>query len=199
MNRNAEEIRSRLTVREVAERYGFPPDRSGNINCLFHAGDHQASLHIYPGGSGWHCFGCGAGGSVIDFVMLLFNEPFSAALERLNDDFCLGLELGRTMTHRQRRERRSAVMAAREWEKRLQDAEDRCGCLDCLYVVADAMLRNYQPSSPAEITPGFAWALREIGRIKYDLLSAEEERWKLERTPKGPGVGKRDLSDPGAL
>jgi DNA primase len=87
----AGKIRQMLTAREVAERYGFSPDRHGFIQCPFHAGDRHGSLKLYEGSGGFHCFGCGAGGSVIDFTMRLYGITFRQAVVRLNSDFGLGL------------------------------------------------------------------------------------------------------------
>lgn len=88
---DAAAVKERLTMREVAELYGFHPNRAGFIQCPFHSGDKHGSLKIYPGAGGWHCFGCGAGGSVIDFVARLFDIGFSNACDKLNADFSLGL------------------------------------------------------------------------------------------------------------
>lgn len=87
----AQEIRSRISADDVARHYGFEPNRSGFIKCPFHQGDHTASLKLYPGTGGFHCFGCGAHGSVIDFVMKLFDLSFPQAVVRLSSDFNLGL------------------------------------------------------------------------------------------------------------
>lgn len=87
----AEEIKERLTMLEVAEYYGFQVNRSGFIKCPFHSGDHTASLKLYDGTGGFYCFGCGAHGTVIDFVMRLFNLNFKQAVLRINSDFHLGL------------------------------------------------------------------------------------------------------------
>lgn len=183
MNRNAEAIKERLTAREVAERYGFQVNRGGCIQCPFHAGDRQASLHIYPGKGGWHCFGCGKGGSVIDFVMCLFGCTFSDAVARLNDDFSLGLQLGRQSTLRERRASQTALLARRKRAERLREAQDACDKLDCLYTLADAFKRMYIPTDSEHILPGYAWAVKNIDQLKYDLLLAEERRWELEQTP----------------
>lgn len=86
----AAEIKERLTARQVIEAYGFHPNRAGYIQCPFHAGDRHGSLKIYDGDkTGWHCFGCGAGSTVIDFVMKLFNINFRQACLRLDADFSL--------------------------------------------------------------------------------------------------------------
>lgn len=87
----ASEIKSRVSMLDVIERYGYETNRSGFMRCPFHQGDHTASLKVYPGERGWHCFGCGRGGSVIDFVMELFGISFSQAIVRINSDFSLGL------------------------------------------------------------------------------------------------------------
>ena len=89
-NSAAEEIKELLTMDQVARRYGFTPNRAGYICCPFHK-EKTASLKIYPGNGGWHCFGCGAGGSVINFVMKLFGLSFPQAVVRLSSDFRLGL------------------------------------------------------------------------------------------------------------
>lgn len=88
----ADEIKQRLSMDEVVKRYGFTPKQPGNyICCPFH-NEKTPSLKVYSQpGRGWMCFGCGKGGTVIDFVMNLYKIPFSAAVVRLNADFRLGL------------------------------------------------------------------------------------------------------------
>ena len=58
----AAEIKMRVSMRDICERYGLNVNGAGFINCPFHSGDNTASLKIYRGNKGWHCFGCGAGG-----------------------------------------------------------------------------------------------------------------------------------------
>ena len=87
----AAEIKRALPARDVLEHYGFHPGRTGFLQCPFHQGDKHGSLKVYDGERGWHCFGCGRGGSVIDFVMELFGIGFREACLRLNEEFHLGL------------------------------------------------------------------------------------------------------------
>lgn len=84
-----ERLREQLPMIQVAERYGFPVKR-GYLLCPFHT-EKTPSLKLYPGDRGWWCFGCGVGGSVIDFAMLLFGLTPLEAAKRLDADFCLGL------------------------------------------------------------------------------------------------------------
>lgn len=87
------QIKESLTMKEVAERYGFEVNR-GVMLCPFHNDSHP-SLKIYPGSRGWHCFVCNEGGSVIDFVSKLFSINARQAAIRLDNDFHLGLSTER--------------------------------------------------------------------------------------------------------
>lgn len=113
----ASEIKGRLTSQEVFEFYGFQPDRSGFLQCPFHQGDRHGSLKVYEGDRGWHCFGCGRGGSVIDFVMELFGLSFHEACRKLNEDFRLGLT--------DQRPSRAEITAWRRARRREAEARDR--------------------------------------------------------------------------
>ena len=86
----ASEIKRILTMQEIVEFYGFEVSRSGFMKCPFHSGDNTASLKVYPGPGGFHCFGCKAHGTVIDFVMRLYDLNFRQAVLRINADFHLG-------------------------------------------------------------------------------------------------------------
>ena len=91
-----EEVKARVNLIDVARTYGFNPNRAGFICCPFHH-EKTPSLKFNTNGR-WHCFGCGAGGDAIDFVAQLFQTSKWAALDRLNSDFFLGLDLHRKAT-----------------------------------------------------------------------------------------------------
>lgn len=86
----AQIIRQSVTMREMAEKYGFDIDRKGFISCPFH-GEKTSSLKVYEGCKGFACYGCNVSGSVIDFVINLFNISFTDAMIRISNDFNLGL------------------------------------------------------------------------------------------------------------
>ena len=83
-----DEIKERLSMKDVVEMYGYEPSRSGFISCPFHQED-TASLKIYD--KSFYCYGCGAGGDLIKFVARLFNLTNSQAAIRLDYDFRLNL------------------------------------------------------------------------------------------------------------
>lgn len=100
-------------MEDVARHYGYEVGRANFMRCPFHSGDRTASLKIYPGRGGFHCFGCGAHGSVIDFVMQAFGVNFQQAILRLNADFMLGLT-----EHKPSRVQVSEIARKREQEAR---------------------------------------------------------------------------------
>ena len=75
----AQIIRDSVDMNTVLSLYGYHTNRSGFLCCPFH-GEREGSLKVYPGNGGWHCFGCGRGGSVIDFVMEHENCDFRTAV-----------------------------------------------------------------------------------------------------------------------
>ena len=70
--------------------YGYHANRQGFMCCPFH-GERAGSLKVYTDGRGWHCFGCGRGGSVIDFVMEHENCDFRTAVIAVDQALHLGL------------------------------------------------------------------------------------------------------------
>ena len=87
---------------QILNLYGYRA-KHGFMPCPFH-GEKIASLRVYKGTGGWHCFGCGKGGSVIDFVMEQEGCGFATAV--LAIDRALGLRLMDPHEHPQDAENR---------------------------------------------------------------------------------------------
>ena len=78
-----------MPVPLAAERYGLLADHRGMVRCPFHD-DRHPSLKLYE--DHFYCFGCGAGGSVVDLTMRLFDlQPYEAAC-KLAEDFGVDTE-----------------------------------------------------------------------------------------------------------
>lgn len=110
-----QEVRGRVSALDVARRYGFEPNRAGFICCPFHR-EKTPSLKLYPGTGGFHCFGCGAGGSVIDFTAQLFGLDSMGAVRRLNADFGLCLPIDRQPTWVEKQAARRRMEVAESYE-----------------------------------------------------------------------------------
>lgn len=82
-----EEIKSRISVDELLKDYlKLQSAGSGSYKaiCPFHS-DKNPSLMISPQRGFWHCFGCGVGGDIFDFLMKIENISFAEALKILAD------------------------------------------------------------------------------------------------------------------
>lgn len=81
-------ILAALEVKDVMEHYGVSFNSNGFAVCPFHS-EKTASLSVKN--NRFKCFGCGAGGNVIDFVMLYHDMAFKDAMIRLDNDFRLNI------------------------------------------------------------------------------------------------------------
>lgn len=160
----AEQIKATLCMREVGEKYGYYANRAGYICCPFHK-EKTPSLMLYSTpGRGWHCFGCGAGGSPIDFVMQLFHINFRQAVLRMNYDFQLGLTTEkadiRTQTDiakkRQEEMRRNQLFAKEYTEK-----------TNLFRLLWDAKKRLAPASPSEEWHPLYVMACHELPQLEY--------------------------------
>jgi len=185
MNNYAEEIRNAVTARELFEFYGFAVNRSGFVCCPLH-GEKTPSLKIYPGAGGWKCFGCGAGSSVIDFVMMYFGLSFVDAEKKINEDFRLGLPIGEKLTSEQQKdadrkaaERRRKQMERQEEYERLKTAYNVA--LDN-WIILDKMRRDNIPKSPDEpFSNAYVCAVTWIDDAGAVLDEATDRLLKFEK------------------
>ena len=72
-------IKQDLPMRDVCGQYHINVGRNGKALCPFHS-DHRPSMQVYPNDGGFHCFVCGANGSVIDFIQRMENVSFGEAV-----------------------------------------------------------------------------------------------------------------------
>ena len=117
------EIKETIPMREAVNFYGYEPNRAGFVRCPFHS-EKTPSMKIYP--RTFHCFGCGAHGSVIDFVSQLFGLDPLGAVKRLAADFKIDLKLEHPPDRPQVDKLREARRLFTEWRERTLNAIDRC-------------------------------------------------------------------------
>ena len=76
------EVKEFLTAKQVAESYGLQVKRNGMACCPFH-NDKHPSMKI---DKTYHCFACGVGGDVIDYVSRMYGlSQYKAALKLIED------------------------------------------------------------------------------------------------------------------
>ena len=130
-----EQVKSRLDILTVMERYGVYANNKGYACCPFH-GEKTPSFRAFTSDNGFYCFGCGVGGTVIDFVMNMYNLNGIDAAKKLNIDFHLNLIPSEKMTfedyERSRREAekrekdKQLINDFKEWEESAFRAVSNC-------------------------------------------------------------------------
>lgn len=88
MRYSGEQLEQLANKVDIVELIGQTEDlqRRGQnyfIKCPFHDNDDTPSLCINPETNKWHCFGCGAGSSIFDWVMHKDNINFVDAVEKI--------------------------------------------------------------------------------------------------------------------
>ncbi len=130
-----DQIKTTITPRQAAERYGLTVGKNGMTCCSFHD-DRHPSMKLND--TYYYCFGCGANGDVIDFTAKLFRISNSDAAQKLAQDFGITTK-------------RPSIFAKLKHYETLIEQEKHCFRVlsDYLYILRDWKER-YAPKTPEE-------------------------------------------------
>ena len=172
-----EAVKTNVTPRMAAERYGLRVSRSGMVRCLFHD-DATPSMKLYD--DHYHCFGCQETGDVIHLTAKLFGVTDQEAANKLAEDFGVQNE-------------KTSILAKLH---RLQEqAEQEKLCLrvlrDYLHLLEEWRTK-YAPKTPEEAPDDrFVEALQMYDCIEYLLDTLKtgkpEERAEVMKSLLGDG------------
>src|SRR5882724_3913721 len=81
-----EEIKAKLNIADIIGEYVQLKKVGANYRarCPFHQ-EKTPSFYVTPSRQMWHCFGCGLGGDVFEFVKQIEAVDFPEALQKLAD------------------------------------------------------------------------------------------------------------------
>ncbi len=155
----------RLTKRSGANLFGL---------CPFHS-EKTPSFSVSPDKQIYHCFGCGKGGSVINFIMEIENLSFPDAVEFLARRCGMEVPDDREDEGRKKRERLLALNkeAARFFHEKLKEpsgapARDYVAKRGLSPTVVKNFGLGYAPESWYELTN----AMKAKGYTDYELVTA---------------------------
>jgi len=166
-----EEVKQRLSMRQVAEYYGCRVNRSGFCLCPFHA-EKSPSMKIYSNDKGYYCFACGEGGDVIKFVGDLYNLKNEEACKRLIDDFSLPIRV-EDLSYREKRERSKRHEEYKQMQKFKAEA----------YAVLKGYWILLCEAAQDFASPHFEEAMQELSIVEYRLECLREcpEKYRADR------------------
>ncbi len=146
-----EEIKSRLNVVDVVQDFVQLKKAGTNYKglCPFHS-EKSGSFMVSPTKQIWHCFGCGLGGDVFEFIKQIENIEFAEALKILADR--AGVELKKPTFEQIQGDKKKDVLyeintqAAKYFAKVLWESNAGAEALDYLRRrgLTDQTIKNWQ-------------------------------------------------------
>lgn len=175
-----ETVLSNVSMRDIAEKIGLAVNRSGYAKCPFHD-EKTASLRLYDGKDGWYCFGCHAGGDVINFVMRYYGLKYRDALVWLSNAFCLRFS---SPVHSSRLEaeksKRSGFLLERTRKRKANALRDINGRYAEACIRRHRLMRWKLDMKPFSML--WTYAVQELPLVEIELDEMYEEMIALERS-----------------
>ena len=157
-------VKSSISTREAAQRYGVEVNRHGKALCPFHNDCHPS---LFVDDDHYHCFACGEHGDVIDFTSKLHGLSLYDAAKKLAYDFSITQDKPPDKAVQEKLNKKSEAQRLREDEKL---------CISALmeyYKLLQEWMILYAPKTP-EDTPHdrFIQACHWLSYVEYlvDLL-----------------------------
>ena len=174
----AQEITDRVSMNDILAQCGLEPNNHGFICCPFH-NEKTPSFKVYKDGTRFKCFGCGEGGSVIDFAMKYYNLSFKQVIIKLNYDFNIGLPIGRKIStseaeqiRKVESERKVRLAIEKANRQRKTDVRD---ALEDKYAQYHIAISDFTPKTPdEEINLKYVEGIQNISYIGYLLDNFDE-------------------------
>jgi len=167
-------IKETLKIVDVMAFYGIEVRRGNKALCPLH-NEKSPSFTIYSSTNSWHCFGCGVGGSAIDFVMAYFGLDVLEASKKLDADYGMGLFEKMPSQEEMNRfsEQRAQIQAYKGLSTTFDAYMDKAYSLLCEYLhLLEDWKTMYAPQSPDELDtakPLFVEACHQLDYIEYLL------------------------------
>lgn len=171
----ADAVKQAVPAIQAARALGLNPDAHGFCKCPIH-GEKTGSMKLYPGNRGWYCFGCHTGGSVIDLVMECNGMTLHSAVEYLNDEFNLGLPIGKEASAEQEAAARKLAAQRKAEQERRKAREAAKAAAFERYLDIGAEIRKleediekYAPTSPdAPLNKDYIYAMHRLPVLKAE-------------------------------
>lgn len=182
-----EEFKARLPLVEVVGRY-VRLTRAGREHrglCPFHK-EKSPSFHVVGEKGFYHCFGCGAHGNAIDFVMGVEGLEFGAAIERVAE--ITGLQPPR----------RAKGGGGGEAEDAQQKALDRLRAANAAAAAWFARTLAGEPGADARAYLERRGVDRQTAQV-FGLGYAPDDRGALKRALNEQGYAEAELVDAGLV
>lgn len=164
---NAQRIKESLDLKTVMEDSGIQFNNKGFCKCFIH-NEKTGSMSIKN--QHYTCFGCGARGDVIDFIMGYCGLDFKGALKKLDDDYSLHV-----LKTKLSREERADIKVNNAIDKRKKAWED--AILDNYRRIVNVRRILFQQSLLREPKDLLGELVDKLDVVLDDFTGKEARRW----------------------
>ena len=156
-------ILNNINIKDILYKYGIKTNKD-MFSCPFHK-DKKPSAKAYQ--NSFYCFSCNKTGDVIQFVQYLYNLNFKEAMQKINEDFNLGLEFNTKIDYNKiNRIKEERLKKERYKNKLMQDFIRQCN----LKQLFERLIKNIDKQINIA-------NLSNMMQIKIEL---QDEVWKTE-------------------
>jgi len=172
-----EQIKAKIDVAELLGEYlKLLPAGAGAYKalCPFH-NEKTPSLMVSPARGSWHCFGCGAGGDIFEFLMKMENIDFPEALKILAQKAGVALSRHRPeIASRKNNLYDICDLAARYWQKVLAESPRAQAARDYLAGrgVSEETIENFKIGYAIDDWSNLVDFLKKRGFAEQEIFSA---------------------------
>lgn len=166
-----ENIKQNIKLTDLINRLTNAEIKNSTMICPFH-GEKTASMVIDDVKGVYHCFGCGAGGDVFNFVMQYLGLDFYNSIRYIDSLYSLNL-LNQRVTATNMiitRKRNKAKELAEKRNQELDELENEL-CID--FRIANFAVNFLEP-----LTDLWGYFINQLPVLQYKLDLIEEERNK---------------------
>lgn len=127
-----EQIKERVSIEEILDRYWIAPNRDGRYKCAFHNGK---DYNMLVKNDFAYCFVCNESADCVKLTSKIFNITIGEAIKKIDEDFRLGL--GKPLTADEKR-KYAEQQKARERERKRQEELAKFES-ECLATIAEKL------------------------------------------------------------
>lgn len=169
MRFDTDEIKRRLSCRELLEMNGIEVSRKNKCRCAFHD-DTKPSMQVYD--DGVHCYSCGAHTDVIGLAEQLYSVNTAEAI-RITAELAGIAAVSDTKEYAERA--RTARMKAKQRDTTIEALKRSYDKLLAEFVRLEQNKSEYAPRSPndTDLHPLFREALTRLDYVGYALQQCE--------------------------
>ena len=156
-------VKQSVTMRQIAEMYGYKVNRSGFMKCCFHS-DKKPSMKVYDGQGGYNCFVCHKGGDIIQFVREHDHLEFEPAVRLIAEHFGIPIASeGHTLTEKERKQFLKRKAEQKAAEDASEKAKERLQTLSHEIHDLQSKQAQFQPLGPV-----WCWMQKAIERLEHE-------------------------------